>query len=41
MLETLDEFQDIKYTEAEKWKEIKETYKEANWQKTALQNLKT
>lgn len=39
--ETLEEFQRMKYNEAEKWSELKEAYQDANWQKKALKNLKS
>lgn len=33
----LDDFQDMKYNEIEKWAEIKEAYKDVNWQRKALE----
>lgn len=38
---TLDEFQNMKYTESEKWREAKAAYKDVNWQRQALKNHKS
>ncbi len=35
---TLDGFQDMKYNDPEKWNEIKEAYRDVNWQRKALEN---
>lgn len=34
----LDDFQEMKYTDSEKWNELKEAYKDVNWQRKALEN---
>lgn len=34
----LDDFQEMKYNDGEKWNELKETYREVNWQSEALKN---
>lgn len=36
--ETLDDFQDMKYNDIERWVDIKEAYKDVNWQRKALNN---
>lgn len=36
--DSLDSFQEMKYTDREKWNEIKEIYRDVNWQSKALQN---
>lgn len=37
MPEKLDDFQNMKYNESEKWGEAKEAYRDVNWQKEALE----
>lgn len=36
--DSLDKFQNMKYNEVEKWEEIKEAYRDVNWQREALNN---
>lgn len=36
--DTLDKFQDMKYNEGERWLELKEAFRDVNWQKKALEN---
>lgn len=36
--EKLDDFQNMKYTDSERWIELKEAYRDVNWQRKALEN---
>lgn len=36
--EKLDDFQNMKYNKPEKWNELKEAYRDVNWQRKALEN---
>ena len=38
---TLDAFQNMKYTETEKWQEARGTYRDVKWQRAAQQNRKS
>lgn len=38
--DSLDKFQNMKYNEVEKWEEIKEAYRDVNWQRESLKNHK-
>lgn len=38
---SLDSFQEMKYNQSEKWDDLKETYRDVNWQTKALQNHTT
>lgn len=36
--EKLDDFQNVKYTDIDKWNELQEAYRDINWQRKALEN---
>lgn len=36
--DSLDKFQNMKYNEVGKWNELKEAFRDVNWQRTALEN---